>query len=61
MTVLHRGLNVRTSHACVQNDEAEKSKDVKGPRANNYGVKSNAPPDNPMKCVNMLDVEDLQV
>ena len=24
-------------------------------------VKSNAPPDNPAKCVNMLDVEDLQV
>jgi hypothetical protein len=32
-----------------------------GPRANNYGVKSNVPPDKPTKCVNMLDVEDLQV
>lgn len=41
--------------------EDEKNKEVKGPRANNYGVKSNVPPDNPSKCVHMLDVEDLQV
>eukprot|EP00892_Ulva_mutabilis_P012875 jgi/Ulvmu1/9960/UM059_0008.1 len=40
--------------------EEEKNKPVKGPRANNYGVKSNVPPDNPSKCVHMLDVEDLE-
>lgn len=45
----------------MQVSEEEKQKEVKGPRANNYGVKSNVPPDNPSKCVHMLDVEDLEV
>lgn len=56
-------LPVRASDAecCMQKSEAEKSKVVKGPRANNYGVDSNVPLDNPSKCVHMLDVEDLQV
>lgn len=45
----------------MQVSAEEKSKDAKGPRANNYGVKSNVPPDNPSKCVHMLDVEDLEV
>lgn len=46
---------------CVQKSEGEQVREVKGPRANNYGVDSNAPPDNPSKCVHMLDVEDLEV
>jgi hypothetical protein len=45
----------------MQKSDAEKSKEVKGPRANNYGVDSNVPPDNPSKCVHMLDVEDILV
>lgn len=45
----------------MQIDPAEKSKEVTGPRANNYGVASNVPPDNPSKVVNMVDVEDIQV
>lgn len=45
----------------MQISEEEKNKVAKGPRANNYGVKSNVPPDNPSKCVHMLDVEDLEV
>jgi hypothetical protein len=45
----------------MQKSDAEKNKEAKGPRANNYGVDSNVPPDNPTKCVHMLDVEDLQV
>ena len=48
-------------HCVLQISEDEKVKEVKGPRANNYGVASNAPPDNPSKCVHMLDVEDIQV
>lgn len=47
-------------HVGAQTSGEEKNKEVKGPRANNYGVKSNVPPDNPSKCVHMLDVEDLQ-
>jgi len=38
----------------------ELRKDVKGPRANNYGVASNMPPDNPTKRADMLDVEDIK-
>lgn len=39
----------------------ERNRVVKGPRANNYGVDSNVPPDNPTKKVDLLDVEDLEV
>jgi hypothetical protein len=52
---MHRAIHV------VQIDETEKRKQVKGPRCNNYGVASNVPPDKPVKCVHMLDVEDLEV
>ena len=31
-----------------------------GPRANNYGVPSNVPPDCPAKRVDVMDIEDLQ-
>jgi CDGSH-type Zn-finger protein len=51
-----RGLGFTTKRS-----EKEKTKEAKGPRANNYGVESNVPPDNPSKCVHMLDVEDLEV
>uniref|UniRef100_A0A061S3A4 Mitochondrial cytochrome n=1 Tax=Tetraselmis sp. GSL018 TaxID=582737 RepID=A0A061S3A4_9CHLO len=40
--------------------EEELLKAVTGARANNYGVKSNAPPENPTKRADMLDVEDMK-
>lgn len=50
-----RGMDFKTEVS-----EAEKNKDVKGPRANQYGVKSTMPPNDPTKCVHMLDVEDME-
>mmetsp|Transcript_13066 Transcript_13066/g.36760 ORF Transcript_13066/g.36760 Transcript_13066/m.36760 type:complete len:511 (+) Transcript_13066:286-1818(+) len=35
-------------------------KAASGPRANNYGVKSNMPPDNPSKRADMMDIEDIK-
>lgn len=45
----------------MQASKQEGNRQVKGPRANNYGVDSNVPPDAPSKCVHLLDVEDLEV
>ena len=50
-----RGLDFTT-----QLSEEERTKAVAGPRANNYGVKSNMPPDNPSKVVDMIDIEDVK-
>ena len=44
----------------AQTSAEELSKKVTGPRANNYGVVSNMPPDNPSKVVHMVDIEDLK-
>ena len=44
----------------TQLSDAERTKAVSGPRANNYGVASNMPPDNPSKVVDILDIEDLK-
>ena len=50
-----RGLSFSTTTS-----EAEAGKAVAGPRANNYGVASTMPPDNPSKVVNILDIADVQ-
>jgi L-lactate dehydrogenase (cytochrome) len=50
-----RGLDFTTAI-----DAAEKAKEVAGPRANNYGVASNMPPDAPVKVVDIVDIEDVR-
>ena len=50
-----RGLDFKTEISAE-----EKAKAVAGPRANNYGVASNMPPDAPVKIVDMVDIEDVK-
>ena len=39
----------------------EMNKAAKGLRANNYGIKSNMPPENPSRRADMIDIEDVKV
>jgi CDGSH-type Zn-finger protein len=50
-----RGLNFTSDIS-----EQEKSKACSGPRANNYGIASNMPPNDPVKRVDMIDIEDVK-
>jgi len=42
---------------CAQFSKEELEKDVPGPRANNYGVKSNTPSDNPSRRVDKVGIK----
>lgn len=46
--------------ACAQFSAAEASKPVPGPRANNYGVKSNTPADDPSRRVDKVGIDLLR-
>ena len=61
--VIKSGLpaEARKTEFVTEIDPAELAKEGNGFRVNNYGVKSNMPPDNPSKRADMLDVEDIKV
>ena len=60
--VIKSGLpaEARKTEYATEIDPAELAKGGSG-RVNNYGVKSNMPPDNPSKRADMFDVEDIKV